>query len=850
MPRLAVASRLAMRQARRDWRMAGLLLIILGAVLAISTCYIVVSQNNDLSVRQRIDRALGGADARITLARSPARAMTVEEWTGLEQLRRSLPGATATALVEMESNASVRGRAVGLKLVLLDARSPLTGPLYLPIAGQIPTAPGQVALSKGAASRLGLGLGSRLDVTGFGEELQVVQLLADPVDTGALFLIMPLTDATLQQASSSAATGSLAVTYLVRAGREQLEASGLPYLDKQGILDRAQAEPSFRTEVIAGGLAVTSVVTGAGFLTISRRQRRTAGLLDLAGADRLTRLATLLLFSLALAVVASVLGTAIGAGLALAILPALAARAAQVWAAPQIPWLPTMLLSGASLAISCAVATGVALSTTRYGARQVVGARDSALLRPRERSLPLMLAVTVAGGLAVVVGFFGRSAPAVIVGSVAAASGLGLVLIGSASRLHDHYPAGPVWLRMAGRNARRFPSLTRALTLGVSSVGTLASLAGFLLSSLSLSTGYLPALPSGTSEFVSSQQLTPAVMGRAAARLGASRSIAYREAWRSSDGFKSYLQVRNPLYACVQEAVGDRSDSVQACSRGTGFLIYSPLVAFVDERDLAALLGDSWSPQLQAGFQQGAAIARYPQLIDANGNIYLESGAAVGQTGGGSATWNPESTSDRFALRGLLAPAAEQVERAPAVLLPLSRVGSDNLITGTVWHTLFIGSPPTPDQEDQARGLLVETAFDGQLLVERGDPHRALAAAVTRASALVLGTTTGLLTVVFVALSALQVRRESAVLSALGADRRLRRLVSATQASVPVASALIIALLVGAVGARAGVAIENGTWSSAAGVYLAPTVLGIVIVAFVAGWFTAPANPGAVRAFE
>jgi predicted lysophospholipase L1 biosynthesis ABC-type transport system permease subunit len=335
--RVTLASRMAWRDARREWRVSVLLLAVVAAVIGTCTAYLTVSHNDDLSLDQRIHRALGGGDARVTVALDSDASPTVDSLLGRPDVRDGLAGASVTPVVDMASNARVGDRAIGIKLELLDTSSGLTAPLFVSRSGTRPSSDAEVAVSQEAATRLGLAVGSTLAVSGFSQPLSVVQILADPVDTRSLFVIARLSDDTLREALSKAFPGSLSVTYLVDGTSSQLQASGLGYLDRQGVIDRAQATTSLTAPLIAGAVLATAVVTTAGFLTVSRRQRRTAGLLDLAGADFATRLATLLVAGLLVALLGCVVGVVIGVGAAEFLLPRLAARAHQVWSPARVP---------------------------------------------------------------------------------------------------------------------------------------------------------------------------------------------------------------------------------------------------------------------------------------------------------------------------------------------------------------------------------------------------------------------------------------------------------------------------------------------------------------------------------
>lgn len=849
--RALTVNRLAARQLRRDWRSAVLLVVLLSLTLCVGVGYAVIASNNDLSLSQRLSRALGSSDARVTIAKRPTAPMTVDRFAAPGSIRAALgAGSVVSPMVEMQTSAATAGQAVGITLTLLEEKSPLVAPLYLQRAGRLPLKPGEVDVSVEVAERLGLGVGDTLSIPGFTQRQVVVGLVVDAVDTNSTFGTMTLTDRQLSQATSKAVPNTTAVSYLVKATPEQLTGSGLPYLDRQAVIDRANDSSNALAAALFGGCVfAVGAVALAGFLAISRRQRRTTGLLDLLGADRATRVAVTLMSTSGVAVTGCLLGVILGVAGGLLILPVLAARAHQVWQDARVPWPSVSLLAAVTVLVSLLVSLFVALSASRFGARQMIGSRDSLLLA-RVRGRPAGAAVAaLIGGLTLLGSvLLLHSTGAAVLGSIVLALGISVLVVDAAAWLQDRTP-GPFWLRMAGRNARRLPTLTRSITLGVTGIATMASLAAFLLSSLALSTGYIPVLPYGAAQFSSTQQLTPAAIAQARQTLGAAESVDYRVAWRRSpDGDYSDLQILNPLQECMKDfRYGPKTAEI--CAREVSFSLEAPRVAFIGTNELRVLLGSALSPAAEQQFKQGKAIARFPQLINSRGNIAVVTGASI--LGSQGQVTPGDATGSRFEIPSVLVSGSEEAVAAPAVLLPRTLLGQFGLVQATSWNTLFLAdTPPTAAQEDTARAQLLAAAPDGQLTVDRGDPQQALARTVIAISASVLGATTGVLAIIFVTLSALQVRRESALLSSLGADRRIRRLIAATQAAVPVTVSLVVALAVGALGARAGVAIENEPWSvSATGVLLA-TAASTVALALIVGCLAAPKNPGPVRDYE
>ena len=211
-----------------------------------------------------------------------------------------------------------------------------------------------------------------------------------------------------------------------------------------------------------------------------------------------------------------------------------------------------------------------------------------------------------------------------------------------------------------------------------------------------------------------------------------------------------------------------------------------------------------------------------------------------------------DPTQDTFELPALAAGTSYQSDQAPTILLPLKLIGQHSITTGNEWNVFFRSdSTPTTGQQDRVLAtLLKSTGGDGRLYVERGDPTAQTARTVITVATALIGLTTVTVVLLFVILSNLQVCRDAAILSAVGANRRNRRMASSMQAALTVSISVIVALLTGILGASILAASENAHFSWSAVPALATTAAGASLTALIIGWFSSPRTTKAPRTLE
>lgn len=849
---------MAFRELRRDLKASLLIVSLIALPVAAGTTFTIVSHNATLTVQQRIDRALGGADARITQSGTrqsdPNTVLKAAQSSLVEALGS---GTQLEPLVQVPGVARINGQDVASTITLVDQTSALTQPLYVLRDGNWPTADHDITVSQAVANRLGATIGTHINVAGFPTELTVTGIAIDVVDTESTFLTLPLDEANLTAAVRGSTSDEMVMVWLVRAAPSQLQNSGLPFLDQQGVLDRMANNNVTFVPMFLGVIALIGVITLSGFMAVSRKQRQSLGQLSVVGGGRKIRRNISLISGGTLSICGTLLGVVVGSASALVLLPVLKSRSHQDWLSNQIPLFEVMLLVVATMGVAWLSSGLTSRSVAKFTAREAMSSRDSAAITSTPAGIRFPGVIASAGATLMLISSMSTSFPMTIAGTFMLSIGAVLLLLSVIRRLSLGDLAGPIWFRLAVRDALRAPTRTRAVALSTTSVVALGTVAAFLLPSLALSMGYTPDLPPKSAQFTTSQQLPPSVIADAQYELGAKDAVQYQPALRrTSQGMLSYLQVINPLYECLNNSPVRPGIlmNTNVCAGKTDFYVRTPKVALVEAKDLPIFLGLQPSQQQLDAFNSGTALVTLPEIITPAGTVQIRSGsAAVSGTGAGSSAGKGAGpTQDTFELAALAAGSSYQSNQAPTVLLPMKLIGQHNITTGNEWSLFFrADSTPTTAQEDKGLALLLKsTGGDGKLYVERGDPAAQTARTVITVATALIGLTAVTVILLFVILSNLQVRRDAAILSAVGANRKNRRMASSVQAALTVCLSVTVALLTGILGARTLAISENAHFSWSAAPALAATAAAACLASLVIGWFSSPRTTRAPRTLE
>jgi putative ABC transport system permease protein len=497
------ALRIARRDALRHGARSVLVVVMIALPVLALTAADVMARTMQLSTTEKINRALGHADAEVSVlggqvTQAPsgggyssdsgfATPGTTAFSTGLDRLRRSLPaGSRMIERVNGSAPAGTGKRLVpAVEITGLDLRDPMTTGLVRVTRGKAPADTTEAAVTDHLAARLHLSPGSALTVgakrftvvaiahnpQAVKDDLVVTLPAAVPVkpsDTSVTFLVTsptPITWAAVQRLNH------IGVGVMSRYVVEHPPA-GVPSTDASTLASRAR-EVGIAT--VAVGLAMLEVVllAGATFAVGARRQRRDLALVAAAGGDERDIRRVVLAGGFVLGVV----GAAIGVGCGVVVGKAAVPLAAQL--ADRDPGHFDLRLLEIALIALLGVGTGVAAAIlpARTAARDDVVA---ALTGRRgvvatARRVPLAgVAMIVLGGIAAA---YAAHPPArftmVLAGAVVAEIGVVIcapAVVGAAGRAARLLPLP---MRLAVRDASRHRGRT-----GPAVAAVLAAVAG------------------------------------------------------------------------------------------------------------------------------------------------------------------------------------------------------------------------------------------------------------------------------------------------------------------------------------------------------------------------------------
>lgn len=380
-------ARLALRDARHHpWR--SLLVVVLIALPVAAFTFGTVGTRTvpDTAVELNAE-FMGSADALVQLtaggedriaARLRDRGFEVQEWV------------QGSGILRVERPEGVERASVGLSGV--DLLDPLTDGIWELRSGRLPRTEGEVALTRAAARRLGVGAGDTVLLEAPARRLAVTGILAPPqLDTRevvgpGLADGIPRTERPPAKLLVGAGTGDLATL-------EETVASPLASVSRSFAgVEGDPLSPQARTLLyLVGALALMAfgLVVASAMAVGARRQLRVLGLLGAAGASPRQRSASMLLQGGAL----GLLGVAVG--LPGGILAwSLARDAVEEWAGERIG---TMAVDLRDLVLIAVLALGVAVAASMLPAR--VAARTSVLqaLGGRRPTPPVPARMPVAG---------------------------------------------------------------------------------------------------------------------------------------------------------------------------------------------------------------------------------------------------------------------------------------------------------------------------------------------------------------------------------------------------------------------------------------------------------------------
>ncbi|GGV01980.1 hypothetical protein GCM10010182_19340 [Actinomadura cremea] len=481
------ALRIARRDALRAKGRTALVLCMIGLPVAAIVGLGVVWKTMDWSPRESLPYEIGAADARISGA-SHGRVLRQDPLTGEALMQEDPDGDRPWTTEEITRRVTVghgpdarvlpmsRGTPITLRtsrgdlradLTELDVRDPLARGILEITDGRAPAAPDEIALAAASAERGELPVGATVRAGREGTAKRVVGYVRDPrspADPVVLALPGAFADAPAAPRSRHwliavdepvtwddvAAFNRDGITVLSR----RVASHPPPEAVVGGGLDRPRAEIAAMAAALL--LLEAVLLAGPAFAVGIRRQRRLLALVSAAGGEPRQLRAVVLAGGLVLGGAAASAGALAGITAAAVTAAVARATAAAEWGPFEVPWAAaaaTVLLGTVS---GLAAAYVPARQAARTNAVAVLAGRRAPARAPSRRGGPISGAVLVAAGvLCCLLGVgtlrgFGAAAgaAAIVIGTVLAVPWL----VGATGRVAGRLP---VPLRLAVRDGAR-----------------------------------------------------------------------------------------------------------------------------------------------------------------------------------------------------------------------------------------------------------------------------------------------------------------------------------------------------------------------------------------------------------
>ncbi|MEU3455119.1 ABC transporter permease [Micromonospora sp. NPDC006766] len=829
--RLAVALgswRTALRIARREARRARgrttlVLAMIALPVLALS--FAAASYDMaQLTPTERLDRQLGAADAELRW--TSANAVTQDAWgeeswpvdgerttrtrpVTADEIRALLPAGSHVTRLRRWVQFEVRldRRIVSFDARAVDLTDPLTRPLAALRTGRQPAAPDEILVSPAALRRLGVRLGEPVrtidgaaytvvGVAEFPDNLRDVVALppetppgsVDPADESWLVSVPgPLDRALVDRLNEH---GIVVSARAPLPGRADLFSGG------PGLPDPEQASDA----VLVGGLGLLEVVlmVGPAFAVGVRRRRRDLALVAVAGADAVHLRRIVLADGVVLGAGGAALGLLLGVGAAFAGRP-LVEEHLVYSRLGGYRIFPAALAAIAAVAVLAGVLAALAPAWT--AARQDVVAGLAGRRNPprhRRRWLVLGVLLTGAGAGLAALGASASSTSGILAGLILGELGLVFctpTLIGLLARAGRLLPLTP---RLALRDAsRNRSSAAPAISAVMAAVAGSVAIGVYLASDEARQhAAWQPGLPPGHvlltgTDASESTPLPPAdeIVQRVRAVLPDATVVAVATPRCAQPTSPDDYCVANAVLPPEQRCPYSPGEAVTAavredprCER----LFRDPttvfLSTFVDDGSALAALTGAPAEEIAAATQvlrAGGVVVTDPRLV-VDGRVTI------------IATHGDDDAEARATPPGYVLPGGLAVDR---LFLSPPAAAAIGLVGRQVGYAVDPGTPPTADQQEQLVTELYRLS-SLSVQVENGPPggdRQPLLLLLAIASGVITVGAAGMAT----GLAAAEGRRDLSTLAAVGADPRVRRVLSLCQAGV-------IAVLGSALGIAAG----------------------------------------------
>ncbi|MFE9956842.1 FtsX-like permease family protein [Micromonospora sp. NPDC005299] len=817
------ALRIARREARRARRRTALVLVMI-ALPVLGLSFAAVSYDMaELTRAERMDRELGAADAELRWI--DVNPITQDAWgegswpvegdpvarahpVTADELRALLPAGTRLTRLRrwVPFDVRVDGKTVSFDARAVDLTDPLARPLATLREGRRPTRPDEIAMSPKALRRLGARLdepvrtvdGTTYRVVGvveFPDSLREVVALRPEIPPGPpgvmdenwLVDLPGPVDGTL--ADRLNARGILVTARTPLPGRDEMATGpNLPDAEEAG------------NTVLVGGLGLLEVVllVGPAFAVGVRRRRRDLALVAVAGGDATHLRRIVLADGVVLGAGGAAVGLLLGVGAAFAGRPLVEQYVLQArFGAYRV--FPAALVAIVAVAVLAGVLA--ALAPAWAAARQDVvaglaGRREPP--PPGRRWLVLGVLLTVAGTALAAYGATRTTPTGVLAGVVLGELGLVFctpTLIGLLARTGRLLPLTP---RLALRDAsRNRSSAAPAISAVMAAVAGSVALGVYVASDDARQrAAWQPGLPPG-------HVLLQRTDGPATGALPSAGEVA--EPVRAVLPGATVVPLAAPQCArpadpedyCVASAVRPPE---QRCPYDP--IDLGPASARTDPRCvrpfrepsdlyLPALVDDGTAlPALTGAPAQEVAAAR--RTLRAGGVVVTDPGQVVDgrvrvEVSHGSGAPTAAGTLPGYALRGGL--PVDRLVVSPAAAATLG------LVAAPLGYLVDTADAPTTRQRDRLAAELTGVAPLAVQVATAGPPSD------QRPLLLLLAGASGVITLgaaaVATGLAAAEGRRDLSTLAAVGADPRVRRVLSLCQAGVIAVLGSVLGIVAG-----------------------------------------------------
>jgi putative ABC transport system permease protein len=434
--------RWAWRLFRREWRQQILILALLTVAVAAAISSVTIAYNASPPDAAEFGSAnhllrFDGAEPR----RLEASLAAAEERFGTVDVigHRSLAVPGGVDKVEYRAQ-DPHGRYGGARLALH--------------RGAYPDGPGQVAITDGVATLLGLELGRTLSLDG--RRRTVVGIVENPGDLSDEFALV----------SPSSARAPDQVTALVDASGESFDAFMAEARERSALVGAQSRDSSRANDVLAMFsvatvfLLLATLIAAAGFAVIAQRRLRQLGMLAAIGATEKHLRFVLLWNGAVVGAFGALIGTGVGFGVWLAVAPTLEPAFGHRIDRLGQPWLLLALVVLVAVLGAAAAAWWPGRAVSRAPVMLALSARPS---RPKPAHHSAIVAVLlIAVGIACLALSDRTRAPLIVAGFLATI--VGTLLLGPLAIRLFARPAGraPIAVRLALRDLARYQARSGA----------------------------------------------------------------------------------------------------------------------------------------------------------------------------------------------------------------------------------------------------------------------------------------------------------------------------------------------------------------------------------------------------